>query len=207
MKESLLCNSGQLSAVSLPNQKPGGLEYEEKVVGNLPAYYFCLHFCSESRRRARAQIQEIRIADSKGDWGYPNPFRHYPRGPGYIRMSWVFDTLVWKDRKGYMPALADSWSYDPGRMAFTFNLNPRARWHDDQPLTAHDVVFTIEYFKKHPYSWISVDDIGRAEAQGPHKVVIYLSKALLSLHLRHRRHHADHAEAYLAVGGQPRGLQ
>ena len=75
-----------------------------------------------------------------------------------------------------MPALADSWSYDPARMAFTFNLNPKAKWHDVQPLTADDVVFTIEYFKKHPYSWISVEDIGRAEAQGPHKVVIYLSK-------------------------------
>jgi peptide/nickel transport system substrate-binding protein len=125
---------------------------------------------------ARAQIQEIRIGDSKGDWGYPNPYRHYPRGPGYIRMSWVFDTLVWKDRKGYLPALADSWSYDPAKMAFTFHLNPKAKWHDLQPLTADDVAFTIEYFKKHPYSWISVEDIGRAEAPEPYKVVIYLSK-------------------------------
>ena len=125
---------------------------------------------------AQAQVQEIRIGDSKGDWGYPNPFRHYPRGPGYVRMSWVFDTLVWKDQKGYSPALADSWSYDPGRMAFTFNLNPKAKWHDLQPLTAQDVVFTIEYFKKHPYTWITVGDVSRADAQGPHKVVIYLSK-------------------------------
>ncbi|HAA03159.1 MAG TPA: peptide-binding protein [Syntrophobacteraceae bacterium] len=125
---------------------------------------------------ARAQIPEIRIGDSKGDWGYPNPYRHYPRGPGYIRMSWVFDTLVWKDREGYVPALAESWSYDPAKTAFAFNLNPRAKWHDLKPVTADDVAFTIEYFKKHPYSWISVEDIGRVEAQGPHKVVIYLSK-------------------------------
>ncbi|HBF43316.1 MAG TPA: peptide-binding protein, partial [Desulfobacteraceae bacterium] len=41
---------------------------------------------------AHARIKEVRIADSKGDWGYPNPYRHYPRGPGYVRMSWVFDT-------------------------------------------------------------------------------------------------------------------
>jgi peptide/nickel transport system substrate-binding protein len=125
---------------------------------------------------AQDQIREIRIADSKGDWGFPNPFRHYPRGPGYIRMSWVFDTLVWKDQQGYVPALADSWSYDPAKMAFTFNLNPKAKWHDLQPLTAQDVVFTIDYFKKHPYSWITVDDVSRAEALGPHRVVIYLSK-------------------------------
>jgi len=125
---------------------------------------------------AQAQIREIRIGDGKGDWGYPNPYRHYPRGPGYIRMSWVFDTLVWKDREGYVPALADSWSYDPAKMAFTFNLNPRAKWHDGQPVSAQDVACTIEYFKKHPYSWISVDDVSRVEVQDPHKVVIYLSK-------------------------------
>ena len=125
---------------------------------------------------APAQIREIRIADSKGDWGYPNPFRHYPRGPGYIRMSWVFDTLVWKGQKGYVPALAESWSYDPARIAFTFHLNPKAKWHDLQPLTAQDVVFTIDYFKKHPYSWISVNDVSRAEAPETHTVVIYLSK-------------------------------
>jgi peptide/nickel transport system substrate-binding protein len=123
-----------------------------------------------------ARVAEIRIADSKGDWGYPNAFRHYPRGPGYVRMSWVFDTLVWKDQKGYVPALAESWSYDPGRMAFTFNLNPEAKWHDGQPVTADDVVFTIEFFKKYPYPWITVDDVSRVEAQGAHKVVIYLSK-------------------------------
>jgi peptide/nickel transport system substrate-binding protein len=126
--------------------------------------------------RAVAQVREIRIADSRGDWGYPNPFHHYPRGPGYIRMSWVFDTLVWKDQEGYVPALADSWSYDPGRMAFTFHLNPKAKWHDLQPLTAQDVVFTVEYFKKHRYNWISVEDVSRAEAPEAHTVVIYLSK-------------------------------
>jgi len=125
---------------------------------------------------APAQIREIRIGDSKGDWGYPNPYRHYPRGPGYVRMSWVFDTLVWKGEKGYVPALADSWSYDPARMAFTFHLNPNAKWHDLQPLTARDVVFSIAYFKKHPYTWISVDDVGRVEAPETHTVVMYLSK-------------------------------
>jgi len=36
---------------------------------------------------ARERVKEIRIGDGKGDWGYPNPYRHYPRGPGYVRMS------------------------------------------------------------------------------------------------------------------------
>jgi len=140
--------------------------------------FFVLMTCIPFRHTTAAEpeVREIRIADSKGDWGYPNPYRHYPRGPGYVRMSWVFDTLVWKDRKGYVPALAESWSYDPGRMAFTFFLNARAKWHDGQPFTAEDVVFTIEYFKKHPYHWISVDSVAAVEAPEPHKVVIRLSK-------------------------------
>ena len=125
---------------------------------------------------AGAQTPEIRIADGRGDWGYPNPYRHYPRGPGYIRMSWVFDTLIWKGRSGYMPALAESWSFDAQKLAFVFTLNPKATWHDGRAVTSEDVVFTLDYFKKHPYRWITVDSVSRSEAIGPHKVVIYLSK-------------------------------
>lgn len=123
-----------------------------------------------------SDVKDVRIADGKGDWGYPNPYRHYPRGPGYVRMSWIFDTLVWKDKKGFVAALAQSWSYDPEKRAFTFNLNPKAKWHDGKPLTAEDVVFTIDYFKKHPYRWVTVDYVERAKAEGPHKVSIFLSK-------------------------------
>ena len=122
-------------------------------------------------------VQELRIADRKGDWGSPNPYCHYPRGPGYIRMSWVFDTLVWKDREGYIPALARSWSFDPETMAFTFRLDPKARWHDGRAVTARDVAFTIAYFQEHPYRWISLDAVSGAEVRDPHTVVITLSKA------------------------------
>jgi len=123
-----------------------------------------------------AETKDIRIADSKGDWGYPNPYRHYPRGPGYVRMSWTFDTLVWKDQDGYIPALAQDWSYTMKNMAFTFRLNHKAKWHDGHPVTAADVVFTIDYFKKHPYRWVTVDYIERAEANSEYEVVIFLAK-------------------------------
>ncbi len=125
---------------------------------------------------AQERVQEIRIADSRGDWGFPTPYRHYPRGPGYIRMSWVFDTLVWKDQNGYIPALAREWSYDAAKMAFTFKLQPEAEWHDGRPVTAEDVVFSLEYYKKHPYRWITVTDVDRAEAVDAQTVVIYLAR-------------------------------
>ena len=61
-------------------------------------------------------------------------------------------------------------------MAFTFHLDPKALWHDGLPVTAGDVVFTIGYFKKHPYRWVSLDNVGRAEATDRHTVVIHLAK-------------------------------
>ncbi|MBW1720885.1 MAG: peptide-binding protein [Deltaproteobacteria bacterium] len=123
-----------------------------------------------------ARVEEVRIADSKGDWGYPNPFRHYPRGPGYVRMSWVFDTLIWKDRKGYVPALAKSWVYDPKERAFIFDLQEGVKWHDGKPFTSEDVVFTVNYYKKHPYSWVPTDTIAGAEARGSYRVALILAR-------------------------------
>ena len=125
---------------------------------------------------AGARLEEIRINDSKGDWGYPNPFRHYPRGPGYVRMSWAFDTLVWKDAKGYIPALAKTWKYDPANLSFVFQLRENAKWHDHKPVTAQDVAFTVHYFKKHPYRWVPMSQVAGAEVKGPHEVVIKLKK-------------------------------
>jgi len=46
------------------------------------------------------EIAAYTIGDSTGDWGFPSPYGHYARGPGYIRMSLIFDTLVWKDENG-----------------------------------------------------------------------------------------------------------
>lgn len=123
-----------------------------------------------------SQLKEVRIADSKGDWGYPNPWKHYPRGPGYVRMSWVFDTLVWKDEGGIVPALATSWLYDKERMAYVFEINPNAKWHDGRPVTPNDVAFTVAYFKKHPYFWVVLKQVDRAEPTGPHQITFFLKE-------------------------------
>jgi peptide/nickel transport system substrate-binding protein len=49
------------------------------------------------------------IGELMGDWGFPSPFAHDPRGPGYLRVSFLFDSLIWKDARGFIPALARSW--------------------------------------------------------------------------------------------------
>lgn len=44
--------------------------------------------------------------------------------------------------EGFTPRLADSWTWSPDSMSIAFHVNPRARWHDGQPVRAADVRFT-----------------------------------------------------------------
>ena len=136
----------------------------------------CIFLLFPSGASAQSPSRDIRIGAGKGDWGYPNPYKHYPRGPGYLRMAMVFDTLVWKDKTGYIPALAKSWRYDPKSLTFEFELQNGVLWHDGKPFTAGDVVFTIRYFKKHPYQWVPVDKVASAKALGPYAVSIKLKE-------------------------------
>ena len=119
------------------------------------------------------------------DWGYPSPFAFYSRGPGYIRMSFLFDTLTWKDENGVIPWLADSWDTSEGGTAWTFTLHPGIAWHDGTPLTAEDVAFTFEYFKEHQasftWSW-SVDKVARTEVVDEYTVTLYLTEPIAGCH-------------------------
>lgn len=106
------------------------------------------------------------IADSVGDWGFPSPWGHYQRGPGYVRMSLIFDTLIWKNAQGLIPALASEWDYEQSTKTYTFKLRDDVYWHDSQKLTVQDVVFTFEYLKEHPYPWVDLKNIKSVEAEG-----------------------------------------
>ncbi len=117
------------------------------------------------------------FGDDTGDWGYPTPHRRYARGPGYVRMSYLFDTLTWKNEAGeVIPALAKKWKYLNGENAYVFDLDPMVRWHDGKAFTADDVVFTFEYNKKHPTPWVNSKAITRAERIGPQTVKIFLKE-------------------------------
>ncbi|BBB89645.1 MAG TPA: ABC transporter substrate-binding protein [Methylomusa anaerophila] len=114
------------------------------------------------------------VADPTGDYGFPSPFTHYARGPGYVRMSLIFDTLVWKDDQGYIPALAATWDYNQDEISYIFHLQKNATWHDGQKFTAKDVVFTYEYLKIHPYQTTDTSMIKQIEALNEYEVKFYL---------------------------------
>jgi len=102
------------------------------------------------------EISSYTIADSTGDWGYPSPYLYYARGPGYTRMSFIFETLVWKDASGFIPALAKEWEYVAEENAYIFKLRNDVTWHDGEKFTAEDVIFTIDYVKTHPNPFVTL---------------------------------------------------
>ena len=82
---------------------------------------------------------------SWGDLGYPSPFT-YVAGPGYWRMSLLFDTLTWPDSTGeQLPWLASSYRRSDDGLVWTVDLR-EVNWADGRPLTARDVAFTYEYY-------------------------------------------------------------
>ena len=143
------------------------------ALGFASAGLLLLLLCSTSIA-ADETIDVLTIADTTGDWGFPSPYGHYSRGPGYIRMSLIFDTLVWKDQSDYVPALAESWQM-VGNDAYVFNLRKNVTWNDGEKFTANDVVFTIDYIKQHPYQWVNSEPIKNAEALDDNTVKIYLN--------------------------------
>jgi peptide/nickel transport system substrate-binding protein len=128
-----------------------------------------------------AKTEIVTIAGD--DWGYPSPFSFYPRGPGYINMSYIFDTLTWKDEAGVIPWLAESWSSSEDGREWTFELHKGVRWHDGEPLTADDVKFTLEYFKANlaGLQWFAaLQDVDRVEVESDHEITIYLTSPVAS---------------------------
>ncbi len=116
------------------------------------------------------------IGDEDGDWGYPTPYTSYPRGPGYLRLSYLFDTLVWKDSEGFTEALAKDWSFAEDELSYTFSLREGVNWHDGESFSAADVVFTYEYYEKHPSHWAQIEKIKDIEKLDEHTVKIYLEE-------------------------------
>lgn len=85
-----------------------------------------------------------------GDWGAPNPYKHYQRGPGSFKMRLVFDGLIEKDEKGIIPWLAESWEVNNEGKEYIFKIRNGVKWQDGKELTPEDVKFSFEYFEKNP---------------------------------------------------------
>ncbi len=117
------------------------------------------------------------IGDTVGDWGAPNPYAMYPRGPGYIRLSLLFDTLLWKDAdsKAPEPALAEGCEVSEDGLVYTLRIRHGVTWHDGKPFGPDDVLFTVTYMQDHPSAWFDLSVVAACDRVGDN-VVLRLSK-------------------------------
>lgn len=62
----------------------------------------------------------------------------------------IFDGLVRYDdiAKRFVPALAERWEVSEDALSITFYLREDMRWHDGEPFTADDVIFTYQLLQQ-----------------------------------------------------------
>ena len=72
-----------------------------------------------------------------------NPME-YPRTPDSNVQNLIFSFLVKPDESlVFQPDLAESWDISDDGTVYTFHLRKDVKWHDGEPFTADDVVFTL----------------------------------------------------------------
>ena len=83
-----------------------------------------------------------------GSFGLPSPFA-YIASIGYVQMIFLYDTLLWNDASGrLLPWLARRYERSRDGLTYIFELRDGIAWHDGRPLTAQDVAFTFDYFRR-----------------------------------------------------------
>ncbi len=89
----------------------------------------------------------LRVARLADHFNFFHPVQ-FQTGNQFQWWNAVFNTLVTveADSKTVVAGLADSWVVSEDAKEFTFTLNPDATWHDGTPVTADDVVFTINWY-------------------------------------------------------------
>jgi len=135
----------------------------------------------QSPADAPESVERVRLA-GLSRFGYPSPFA-WVRGPGWLVTGYVFDTLLWEDATGEpIPWLAQQWEESEDGLEWRFTLHDDARWHDGQPVTADDVVFSAEYMTEGPgadaagFASRGLSVVDEVVADGPSEVVFRLSR-------------------------------
>ncbi|MDO8753429.1 MAG: ABC transporter substrate-binding protein, partial [Anaerolineales bacterium] len=83
-----------------------------------------------------------------GSLGRLNPMLDWNNSADRDINRLIFSGLIKFDSHGLpQPDLAESWGTSADGILYNFSLRPNALWHDGQPVTSDDVIFTIELIK------------------------------------------------------------
>jgi len=83
-----------------------------------------------------------------GSMGRLNPLLDWNNSPDRDVDRLIYSGLMRFDARGLPePDLAESWGTAEDGTIYNFSLRPNSVWHDGQPVTVDDVIFTIELMK------------------------------------------------------------
>jgi peptide/nickel transport system substrate-binding protein len=107
--------------------------------------------------------------------------------PNILVNKVIFSTLIKFSDPDLLPIgdLAESWDVSGDGLEWTFNLKTNATWHDGEPVTSDDIVFTINGIWLNPdvsyYLRGNFATIEEAEAVDDHTVALHMHQASYSL--------------------------
>lgn len=148
-----------------------------KVSLNLFLVLSIIFFLSECQRREKFEYSGneggMLIIALRDEPSNLNPI--YPAISGLSPVTHqLFSPLISERSSGKVrPALAESWIYSEDLKSITYTIRKGAVWHDGEPVTSEDVVFTVEQIlRKENNSPLTqkLNYIESVEALGPRRV-------------------------------------
>ena len=117
--------------------------------------------------------------EAYGPFNSLNPFILAGDAPDGVEI--VFDSLLTgslDERDALYPLVAKSVATSPDKRSLRFELRPEARFHDGSPMTAKDVVFSLQTLKDkgRPTIRQALRDVESATAEGDYVVVVRLAE-------------------------------
>lgn len=119
--------------------------------------------------------------------GNLTPHSYQTGFPGLNMTMLAYDTVLQVDAEGIpQPWLAQDVDLSEDGLVYTITLEEDLEWHDGEPLTADDIVFTVEYYREYgPGRFTTaVSTIEEATAEDEQTVALTLSRTNPSFELR-----------------------
>jgi peptide/nickel transport system substrate-binding protein len=93
----------------------------------------------------------------------------------FLRLAELGPTLTTVGERDFIPMLARSWRRRDS-VTIVFDIDPRATWHDGNPVTAQDVVFTWERSRQAGDLNRALRRIQSVTADGPRRAVFHFTQ-------------------------------
>jgi microcin C transport system substrate-binding protein len=178
MAASLLARSA-LGQPALPSEPRHGLS----IFGDLKYPAGFRHFDYVNPQAPKGG----RMSYTPGQWAFnqnPNTFNTLNtlilKGDAPVGLDMVFATLMTRaldEPDAVYGLIASSVAVEDEGRTYRYLLREEAKFHDGTPITADDIVYSVETLKKdgHPSLSQSMKEVSGAEAVGPHEAVVRFS--------------------------------